>query len=118
MGTRNVVIVMGRCTVSRQGFGVRFERHGRNQWVATWAFGIREATAKREGYGQTRMDGHFVIGDGFPGCPYCSGRGFWLCTCGRIACWNREVRQVICPWCSQHNELAHEITSLQGSRDV
>lgn len=117
MATRNIVIVMGRCSGSKQGYGIRFERKGLNQWAATWAFAIKEAAAKREGYEKTRMDGQFVLDDGFPGCSHCSARGFWLCSCGKLACWNGETRGVTCPWCGQSGELSGQITSLQGGGD-
>lgn len=114
---RNIVIVFGRCSRSKQGFGVRFERRGENQWVATWSFAIKEAAARREGYETAHMTGRFGPADGFPGCPHCSAPSFFRCHCGKLACWNGESRSVTCPSCGQAVELTSDITSLDGGSD-
>jgi hypothetical protein len=117
MSTRNIVIVMARCSRSKQGFGIRLERREGDAWFATWAFAIKDAAAKREGYEKTRIDGRFWMDSAFPGCPYCSAHGFCGCGCGRLACWDGESRTVACPWCGRTAELTGEITSLDGAGD-
>jgi hypothetical protein len=117
MTTRNIVIVMGRCSSSKRGFGIRFERKAADRWIATWSFGIKDSIAKKEGYEKTEMNGSFSFDDAFPGCPHCSAHGFFRCSCGRLACWNGESRVVTCPWCEQGGELSGEITSLDGGGD-
>ncbi len=117
MRTRNVVIAMGRCSEAKQAYGIRFERQGANQWLATWAFPIKEALAKKEGYEETRMDGQFSLDSAFPGCPHCTARGFFLCGCGKLACWAGEEKRFTCPWCGRSGELTGEITSIDGSGD-
>jgi len=117
MSTRNIVIVMGRCSRSKQGFGIRFQKREGNDWAATWAFAIKEATANREGYEKTRISGRFTLDTAFPGCPHCSAHGFCACICGRLACWNGESRKVTCPWCGRSVELTGEITTLDGGAD-
>jgi hypothetical protein len=117
MASRNIVIVMGRCSQSKQGFGIRFERRGGDEWAGTWAFAIKDAAAKREGYEKTQMNGRFSLDDAFPGCPHCSAHGFFCCGCGKLACWNGESRVVTCPWCGRSGELSGEITSLDGGGD-
>jgi TerY-like protein len=117
MTTRNIVVVMSRCSRSKQGYGIRFERKAANQWVATWSFAVKDSVAKREGYEKAEMSGSFTLGDGFPGCPHCSAHGFFHCGCGKLGCWNGESRTVTCPWCAQHGELGGEITSLDGGTD-
>ena len=114
---RNIVIVTGRCSPSKQTFGIRFERRSANEWGATWAFSIKESVAKKEGYETTKMDGQFIFEDSFPGCPYCSARSFFLCGCGKLACWTGESRRVTCPWCGQPGELSGQITALDGGTD-
>jgi hypothetical protein len=117
MGTRNIVIAMGRCSQSKQGFGIRFERREANQWQATWAFGMKETVAKKEGYEKTEMNGSFAVDEAFPGCPHCAAHSFFRCGCGKLACWNGESRTVTCPWCGRTGELSGEITSLDGGAD-
>lgn len=115
--SRDIVIVTGRCARAKQGFGIRFEGKGRSQWAATWAFPIKEAAARREGYDKTRIDGEFVTDPGFPGCPHCKANAFFLCGCGKLACWDGETRTVTCPWCNQRGELSGTITSLTAGGD-
>jgi len=117
MNTRKVAVATLRCRQSKQCFAIRFERNGTNQWAATWAFPIKESVAKREGYEQNRMNGTFVIGDKYPGCPYCSARDFFQCACGRLACWTGQTNKVVCPTCSKKVNLGGAITSLEGSTD-
>jgi hypothetical protein len=117
MTARNIVIVMGRCMLSKQGFGVRFESRGSEQWTATWAFPIKEEAARREGYEKTRMAGKFTVEQTFPGCPHCTAQRFWVCQCGKLACWNGESRRVICPACAQAGELTRTINSIEGGGD-
>src|SRR4051812_14852524 len=68
---RNVVIIMCRCTRSKGGFGVRMERHAADQWIATWAFAIKDNVAKKEGYDQSQIRGSFAFESAYPGCPHC-----------------------------------------------
>lgn len=117
MATRDIVIVMGRCSLSNQGFGIRFERRAANEWSATWSFGIKEYVAKKEGYEKAEITGTFVFDDAFPGCPHCSARSFFRCECGKLACWNGESPNFTCPWCGQSGELSGEVTSLDGGTD-
>jgi hypothetical protein len=117
MAIRNVVIVMGRCSRLRQGYGIRFERRQPNKWVATWAFAIKDHVAKREGYEKSTMAGSFVFDDAFPGCPHCSARSFFRCNCGQLGCWDGSARAIVCPSCGQSGELSGEVTSLDGGSD-
>lgn len=117
MATRNIVIAMGRCSHSKQGFGIRFERKSASEWGASWAFAIQDAAAKKEGYEKARMDGRFVFDDAFPGCPHCDAKVFFLCGCGKIACWNGTSQRVTCPWCKQSGEISGEVTALEGGGD-
>ena len=44
------VIVLAKCGESHKTYGMRAERHGKDNWLITWAFPIKETSAKREGY--------------------------------------------------------------------
>ena len=117
MTIRNVVIVVGRCSHSKERFGIRMERSDSNYWVATWAFAIKEAVAKREGYEATRVEGSFGFDQSYPGCPHCSAPCIFQCGCGKVACWNGESSVVTCPSCGSSGELGGHVTSLQGGGD-
>lgn len=114
---RNVVIVIGRCRHSKERFGIRMEREDANHWVATWAFAVKEAAAKREGYEATHAEGSFGFDQSYPGCPHCSARSIVRCCCGKVACLNGESSVVTCPWCGGSGELGGHVTSLQGGGD-
>jgi hypothetical protein len=114
---KNVVIVTARCSLSKQSYGIRIERRGARQWAATWAFAIKEAAARREGYDKSRIEGSFVLDAAFPGCPLCKANGFYLCGCGKVACWNNRTTTVVCPWCSKHGEIGGEVTGLDAGSD-
>jgi hypothetical protein len=117
MPDRNVVIVIGRCNRSKQGFGIRFERASASQWTATWAFPIRDAVAKREGYASSQISGAFAFDSGYPGCPHCQTRGIFKCACGKVACWDGESKTVTCPWCGVRGELSGQVTDLSAGGD-
>lgn len=114
---RNIVIVTGRCSCSKGGFGIRLERGPDNRWLATWSFALKESLAKREGYDKAQISGSFSLEPSYPGCPHCQGHGFFKCGCGKVACWNGESRTVTCPWCGQTGELGGEIDSLDAGTD-
>lgn len=115
----NVVIVVGRCCRQRLLYGMRLERQGDRQWMATWAFPLQERTATREHYDQTRIEGSFAILPTYPGCPHCQSRSFFRCgSCQRVSCWDGERRSVTCPWCSVSGELSSgAIQSLEAGTD-
>lgn len=113
----NVVIVMARCSDSRQCFGIRLEEIERDQWTADWAFAMKEGSAKKEGYDQTEVRGTFRFATVYPGCPYCRAVSIFKCNCGKVACWNSESHTVTCPWCEAQGELNSPVESLGVGRD-
>jgi len=113
----NVVIVMARCSRSRQGFGIRFEEKVRGRWIADWAFAIKETLARREGYDRGTISGAFGFDTSYPGCPHCRAPSIFQCVCGKVACWDGERRTATCPWCGATVELRGHIESLSAGRD-
>jgi hypothetical protein len=81
MSTSKVVIVMAKCSHSKQSYGIRFEQKLPHQWVADWAFAIKEAAAKREGYDRSEIMGSFSFDAAYPGCPHCESPGIFKCSC-------------------------------------
>lgn len=43
------VVVLSKCAEVHKTYGIRAERISHNAWQFTWAFQIKEASAKREG---------------------------------------------------------------------
>jgi hypothetical protein len=118
MPQRNIVIVMCRCSLQKQPFGIRFEKRSGREWAATWAFAIKEAKAKKEGYDQAKIDGSFSFDPGYPGCPYCHNRALFLCGCGKVACWDGTSPSVTCPCCGATGKLSEEaVNSLTAGGD-
>lgn len=114
----NVVIVMARCAYSRQAFGIRFEEKRRHQWTADWAFAIKEAAAKREGYDKGEIIGEFSLDGVYPGCPHCGASHIVKCgVCGKAACWDGLHSTVTCPWCGSTGQIGGYIESLDTSSD-
>ena len=112
-----VVIVMSQCNRSKQQFGIRFEEKQKGQWVADWAFAVKETYAKKEGYEQNTIAGTFTFSRAYPGCPHCHATSIFKCSCGKVNCWNREAMTVICSWCNQTAELGGTIEMLDAGGD-
>jgi hypothetical protein len=112
-----VVIVLGRCSRTRHPFGIRFEDKGAGNWVADWAFSVKEKSAHREGYDRGEIHGSFGFDPAFPGCPSCRAHSFYRCGCGKVACWDGETRMVHCPWCGMTGTLSGTIDRLAGESD-
>lgn len=112
-----VVIVMSRCNHSKQNFGMRFEEKHEGQWTTDWAFAVKEAYAKKEGYDQSAISGRFVIDNAYPGCPYCHAKSIFKCGCGKVTCWNGEIRTVTCSWCNHTGELSGHFETLNAGVD-
>jgi len=119
MGTRKVAIVVARCAKAASGFGIRFEQPSEGQWFATWAFGVTEGRANREGYDRSELSGTIKVHPSYPGCPHCATRALVRCgDCGKVSCWDGETRLVSCPWCQSQAQIEGMIRKLTTSIDV
>jgi len=112
-----VVIVVGRCQRTRQGFGIRLAETDPGCWSGDWAFALSEQAARKEGYDRTEIRGQFLIADTYPGCPHCGTGAIFQCSCGKVACWDGESRKVKCPWCGQTVKLSGAINRLSAGGD-
>ena len=113
----NVVIVVGRCSQTKEGLGIRFEELSPGKWVANWCFAIKEASAKREGYNNTRISGTFEFADGYPGCPHCGVGSFVRCGCDKLGCWDGESPTFTCPFCNASGEVTGSVDNLSAGGD-
>jgi hypothetical protein len=101
-----VAIVIGRCSRVENFFGIRFVAQATGLWVAVWAFDIlEEEEAKRERYGESKIEGTFGFDPDYPGCPYCSAGSIAKCGCGKINCWNGLRKTFLCAWCGSRGKL-------------
>jgi hypothetical protein len=100
-----VVVVPARCSHGNHLLCIRMEQVAPSQWMATWAFKVREDVAMREGYDARPLEGSFGFAPGYPGCPHCESCSFYVCGCGMVVCWNGQDRVATCPSCRSTSEL-------------
>lgn len=43
---KEAVIVLAKCAHSHKTYGIRVEKNGKDNWNVTWAFPIKESSAK------------------------------------------------------------------------
>ena len=113
----HVVILLARCRVNRQPFGVRYEEKTPGRWQASWAFAIPEDRAKREGYDRTVLEGSFDYEKDYPGCPHCFARRLVKCSCGHIFCYDGKGGRLTCPWCGKSGEITGVASRLDVDSD-
>ena len=99
------VVVLSKCAEVHKTYGIRAERVSHNGWRFTWAFPIKEASAKREGYDRTSIGGSIDCTDDYPGCPYCGQSNFTLCDCGHISCTILKRGIFTCEWCGSQGKI-------------
>lgn len=92
-------IALCKCKEGGKTYGVRFEKMSDDCWKYTWAFPVKEASAKRENYDKTKIVGNIVPDSGYPGCPFCKTQEFVVCNCGKLSCHNGVVSKFTCNWC-------------------
>lgn len=73
--------------------------------MITWAFPIKESSAKREGYDKIRVQGQIDFAESYPGCPYCGQTGFTLCNCGHLNCTILRNGLFKCEWCGAEGTI-------------
>lgn len=100
-------IALCKCKEGRKAYGVRFEKFG-NGWKYTWAFPVKEESAKREGYDETKIIGDIGPDAAYPGCPFCRAKSFVICSCGKLNCNNVNTpnARFTCEWCGASGVLS------------
>jgi transcription elongation factor Elf1 len=112
-----VIVVTGRCSKMKQGFGIRFEETGEGLWTATWCFALSDNVARREGYDKQEIKGSFRFAKEFPGCPHCGNQDFFLCSCEKVGC-KGSSDQVTCPWCGRSGIVQGTAEKVSAGRDA
>jgi len=99
------VIILSKCPQTHKTYGMRVEKTSSNNWLVTWAFPIKDTTAKREGYDKTTVKGNILFTDEYPGCPHCGNTPVTVCGCGHLNCTHLENGILTCEWCGMKGEL-------------
>lgn len=110
-------IILFKCPKTSQMYGVRVQKMN-GDWWRTWAFPIKPANAKSEGYDATPIQGALNETAEYPGCPYCGKSRFVQCgRCRKITCYDGE-ESLTCPWCGTRMEgfVTAEQFNVDGGR--
>jgi len=105
----NVQILVSKCVITKQLYGIRLEEKSKNKWKMNWAFPLSDHTVSAEKYSESTATGTFYFSKKWPGCPHCGNKSWFRCgTCGKIACWDKvSLMSITCPYCN--------ITASMGS---
>lgn len=115
----DALILLAKCAESHKTYGIRVERQG-DKFVATWAFPIKEASAKREDYDKTTIRGIIHFSDEYPGCPYCGAKsGLTVCDCGHLGCTIVKDGVYTCEWCGATGRIsAYTGEDIKAGMDI
>lgn len=112
-----VVVIVARCGRTRRTFGIRLEAKTARQWIADWAFAMKERSASKEGYDRTQISGSFGFDAAYPGCPHCEAQGAYNCACGKVVCWTGQEETATCPWCGAEGQVGGRVEKLSAGVD-
>lgn len=114
---RDMMVVMGMCSHTKQPYGVTVEKHG-SYCDLLWSFKIKADAAKREGFDKNSFKGRVEHDPNFPGCPYCGSQGWYIChNCGTMVCNDVVEGEVTCPKCGASGLLSYsDDISLKGGQ--
>lgn len=96
---KEAVIILSKCGERHKTYGIRAEKKGKDTWIFNWAFPIKDDVAKREGYDKSSVKGNILFSEDYPGCPYCGGSSWTLCSCGHLSCTIVKDGVFTCEWC-------------------
>ena len=97
-------VMIAKCSKSLKDFGVRWEQGISEEWIATWAFKIKDTKAKTVTITNKSgaLNGTWSM-IRYPGCPYCGEHELVLCLkCHQTFChdWHKKP-ELRCPWCGE-----------------
>lgn len=111
-------VAVCKCGEAKKLYGVRFQRTSPRSWKYTWAFPMRKASAQREGYDNTVIEGMIDPDENYPGCPYCGTKYFVICSCGKLNCNIGYTGRFECGWCHTSGTLnAYDGGGIQSGGD-
>ena len=113
----NVKVVMARCSARNKSFGIRLEEVTPGNWLADWAFDIKNKQARKEGYHENVVTGEFAFATNYPGCPHCGRDSLVRCVCETVFCWDGDHHKVKCPVCGRKGKIGTPISRLKTDID-
>lgn len=102
---KEAVIVLCKCGESHKTYGIRAEKICHDNWVFTWAFPIKEDSAKREGYDKSFVKGNITFSAEYPEYPYCGNSNWTVCSCGHLNCTVVKNGVFTCEWCGARGTI-------------
>ena len=102
---QEALVVLSKCAEMHRTYGIRAEKVNGNHWKLTWAFPIKESSAKREGYDKSSISGNIEVSAEYPGCPYCGQKQFTVCSCGHLNCTILKNGIFTCEWCGAQGTI-------------
>jgi hypothetical protein len=114
----NATVILCKCGKKKGLYGIRLEEKRPRQWEMNWAFAISENRARKEKYGESKIQGSFDFSPEYPGCPYCGTGGIFTChRCQEISCWDGSDR-VTCAHCGTTANIGGSISELKTGGDI
>ena len=115
---KEAAVIVAKCPTNHKLYGIRVEHTGNREWTFTWSFPIKEQTAQKEGYDKTKVIGSLLIGEEYPGCPYCKQKVITICECGHASCTHLCNNVFTCEWCNSKGELsAYDGSGVKAGTD-
>lgn len=117
------MIVKTTCGIHKKLFGIDFVQRPHGTWEASTAFAVSEKRGAG-GFGSAQLEGTFILGVSYPGCPYCGNSTFYRCNnCGQLNCQGTaEVSDgttyVACGNCGSAGYLHGQLDTLDGFEDI
>ena len=91
----------------------RFEHTAPTAWALVAASPQRPGTPATAGVSHG-LEGVFMVGAGYGGCPRCRAPGFVKCgVCAELGCWDSSWVLFSCPVCGNSGPVSGDISSLQ-----
>lgn len=101
-----VAVVLARCCITKNNWGIRLQKSKPGRWVMTGAFPAGNISSERRALPVNQIRGNFEAGPTFTGCSRCGASSLFKCACSQLACWNGRARTVTCPWCNVTSEVS------------
>ena len=119
--TPPVVFSKALCSRNIKPILMRFQHEYPNLWLLTSSVQIKGSQVEKEVHLEREISGSFDTSFVYRGCPYCKSKGYVLCFCGNLCCWNMKdgvptPKRFKCPWCGKKGTLNERIKRMRVNR--